>query len=96
MLADRAPTTHQTVWLSLKDSMDDTEPWEAHLVATSADTSGKHLVRMRFTFWVPLDAILELHEERRLWQRYPAREKRDIVLGRAGRPAYDSRRIVEH
>lgn len=80
VLADRAPTTHQTVWLSLKDSMDDTEPWEAHLVATSADPSGKHLVRVRFTFWVPLDAILELHEERRLWQRYPAREKRATLF----------------
>ena len=80
MLADRGPTTHQTVWLSLTDSMDDTEPWEAHLVATSADPSGKHLVRVRFTFWVPLDAILELHEERRLWQRYPAREKRATLF----------------
>ena len=50
------------------------ESLEAHVVATSADPSGKHLVRVRFTSWVALDAILEKHQERRAWQRYPARE----------------------
>ena len=74
MLADHAPTTDQTVWLWLESSSAETEPWEARVVATSVDPSGKHIVRLRFTSWVALDAILERHRERRLWQRHPARE----------------------
>jgi c-di-GMP-binding flagellar brake protein YcgR len=76
MLADRAPPAGQTVWLSMQKSIAGMESLEAHLVATSADPSGKHLVRVRFTSWVSLDAILEQHRERRTWQRYPARETR--------------------
>ena len=66
MLADRAPPADQTVWLSLQTAALGMESLEMHVVATSADPSGKHLVRVRFTSWVPLDAILEKHRERRL------------------------------
>jgi hypothetical protein len=80
ILADCAPPADQTVWLSLHNSSVGMESFEAHLVATSADPSGKHLVRVRFTSWVPLDAILEKHRERRAWQRYPARETRATLF----------------
>jgi len=76
MLADRAPPDGQIVWVCLQNSIVGMESLEAHLVATSANPSGKHLVRVRFTSWVPLDAILEKHRERRSWQRYPTRETR--------------------
>ena len=55
------------------------EPIEAVVVETSVDSSGKHLIRLRFAHWMPLDAILEKHRERRLWERYPARESRATV-----------------
>jgi hypothetical protein len=74
MLAERVPPAGQTVWLSLQNSIVGMESLEAHLVGTSTDPSGKHLVRVRFTSWVTLDAILEKHQERRSWQRYPTRE----------------------
>jgi PilZ domain len=50
------------------------DPVEARLIATSADPSGRQLVRLQFTQYLSLDAILTCHYERRLWQRYPVRE----------------------
>jgi len=76
VLADRSPTAEHNVWLRLESTSAETEPWEARVVATSVDSSGKHLVRLQFRSWVVLDAILERHQERRLWQRYPVRETR--------------------
>jgi hypothetical protein len=35
-----------------------------------------YMVRMRFTSWMPLESVLDQHEEHRFWQRYPARETR--------------------
>jgi hypothetical protein len=75
-LAERAPTHGQTLWLRLEADSSTTAPLEARLVETSAGPSGKQLVRLRFTSWVCLDRMLEQNEERRLWQRYPARETR--------------------
>lgn len=80
MLVDCAPPADQTVWLSLHNSSVGMESFESHVVASSADTSGKYLVRVRFTSWVPLDAIIEKHRERRTWQRYPARETRATLF----------------
>ena len=80
ILANRAPTVDQTVSLYLQNSIPGMESLEAQVVATSPDPAGGHLVRVRFTSWVPLDAILEKHHERRSWQRYPAREKRAILF----------------
>jgi len=73
VLAERSPNAEHPVWLRLESASTETEPWEARVVATSIDPSGKHLVRLQFTSWVALDAILEQHQERRLWQRYPVR-----------------------
>jgi len=80
VLADHAPTTDQTVWFRLESSSAETEPWEARVVATSVDPSGKHIVRLRFTSWVALDAILERHQERRLWERYPPARETHVML----------------
>jgi len=76
ILADGVPAGDETVWLRLETVAADAEPWEARVLATSVDPSGKHLVRLQFASWVTLDAILERHQERRLWQRYPVRETR--------------------
>jgi len=80
VLADRSPTTDQTVWLWLESSSAETESWEARVIATSGDPSGKHIVRLRFTSWVALDAILERHQERRLWERYPPARNTHAIL----------------
>jgi c-di-GMP-binding flagellar brake protein YcgR len=80
VLVDRAPAAGQTVWLCLQNSIPGTASLEAHVVATSADPAGKHLIRVRFISWVPLDAILERHQERRSWQRYPARGESRAAL----------------
>jgi c-di-GMP-binding flagellar brake protein YcgR len=76
VLADLAPPADHTVWLRLESDFAETKPWEVRLVASSVDTSGKLFLRFRFVSWVPLDAVLKRHQERRLWQRYPARETR--------------------
>ena len=52
------------------------EPLEARSLAISVDHSGRHLVRVQFMQWVSLDSIVEHHQERRLWQRFPVRETR--------------------
>ena len=52
------------------------EALEARSLATGVDPSGRQLVRFQFNHWVSLDAILEHHQERRFWQRFPVGEKR--------------------
>jgi PilZ domain len=79
-LTDRAPSVDQTVWLCLQSCIPGIESLEARVVATSADPSGKHMIRVRFTSWVSLDVILEKHQERRSWQRFPTREIRATLF----------------
>jgi hypothetical protein len=76
VLVDAAPEAGQAVQLVLHGDSALIEPIEAVALAASPDESGKTLVRLRFDLWVPLDAILAKYEERRMWQRYPARESR--------------------
>lgn len=76
VLAERAPQAGQALWLVLHSQSTMVEPIEAVVIGTSVDSSGKQVVRLRFAHWMPLDSILEKHRERRLWERYPARESR--------------------
>jgi len=76
VLAQRAPPTGLAVRLQFARKTAAMEPLEARSLASSVDPSGRHLVRIQFTHWVSLDAILEHHLERRLWQRFPVRETR--------------------
>jgi hypothetical protein len=76
VLADQAPGAGQAVSLRLQCESAPIEPIEALALAASPGDSGKMVVRLRFAHWVPLDAILEKHHERRLWERYPTRESR--------------------
>ncbi len=66
----------QSVWIRLESSAAGRERLEARVVATSAESSGKHIVRLQFMSWLPICEVLERHEEHRLWQRYPPRETR--------------------
>ena len=77
-LADRVPPTDHPVWISL-EAPAVLSPLEARLVMASADPSGKHVVRMRFTTWASIGSILDQYEEHRQWERYPAREKRAML-----------------
>ncbi len=76
LLTERAPPAGIPIQLELVRRPAAREPLEARSLATSVDPSGRHLVRLQFTHWVSLDAILERHHERRLWQRFPVRETR--------------------
>jgi hypothetical protein len=77
-LADQVPPADHPVWIRLETGAA-FEPLEARLVATSADPSGKHMIRMRFTLWTSIGSILDQFEEHREWERYPAREKRAML-----------------
>ena len=79
VLAERAPQAGQALRLLMHSESAMVEPIEAVVVGTSVNSSGKQVVRLRFAHWIPLDAILEKHRERRLWERYPARESRATV-----------------
>jgi hypothetical protein len=79
VLAEATPQQGQTLRLHLRCGSAWIEPVEAEALATSVDSSRKHLVRLRFAHWISLDAILEKHRERRMWERYPARESRATV-----------------
>lgn len=79
VLTDRAPTPGEAMWLRLDSRSTTMEAVEARAVAISDDPSGKRLLRLRFLSWIPLDPILGQQEERRLWQRYPAREKHALL-----------------
>jgi hypothetical protein len=76
VLSDRAPAPGEVLWLRLESGSATMEAMEAHAIAISDDPSGQRQVRLRFTSWVSLDPVFGQQEERRLWQRYPAREKR--------------------
>ncbi len=91
VLADRAPAADQTAWIKLDSGAAGRERLEARVVATSAERSGKHIVRLHFTTWLPLGEVLERHEEHRLWTRYPARETRGICSGSIGTSSSPSR-----
>jgi hypothetical protein len=77
--AENAPEVGQPVRLQLHCESVRMEPVQALPLANGRDASGKHLIRMRFAHWIPLDALLEKHWERRLWARYPARESRGTL-----------------
>jgi hypothetical protein len=76
VLSERAPQVGQSLRLGLHGASARMEPVEAQLMDTSLDSSGQQVLHMRFARWVPLDSLLEKHRERRLWERYPARESR--------------------
>ena len=76
VLADTGLQPGQVLILRLSGDSAKMEPVEAVAQSSSLDESGKYVVRLRFTQWVSLDAILERARERRLWERYPARESR--------------------
>jgi hypothetical protein len=71
VLAERAPPVGSRVRLDLEHRLAAIEPIEARPLAISPDPSGKSLVRLQFTHWVSLDAILEHHHDRRTWERFP-------------------------
>ena len=74
LLAQRVPAEGTSLRLQLGCGHTMMEPVEARALAVSDDPSGRRLVRVQFAHWVSLDAILEHHHERRLWQRFPVRE----------------------
>jgi hypothetical protein len=76
LLAKRAPAAGISIRLHLQRPPAVIGPLEARSLAVTVEPSGRHLVRLRFTHWVSLDAIPERHHERRLWQRFPVRETR--------------------
>jgi hypothetical protein len=76
LLTERAPPAGLSVQLDLVRRPAAVKPLEARSLASSVDPSGRLLVRLQFTHWVSLDAILENHHERRLWERFPVRETR--------------------
>jgi hypothetical protein len=76
LLAAQSPAVSQTVWLSLGSGALAIKPLEARSIAVSEEPSGGRLVRVRFPSWVSLEGFFGQQHERRLWQRYPAREKR--------------------
>jgi PilZ domain len=76
VLAERAPPVGQSVRLELEHRLTAFDPLEARSLEVSENPSGKLLVRLQFTHWVSLEAILEHHHDRRIWQRFPVRESR--------------------
>ncbi len=79
VLAESSPPADHPVWIRLDSGALGCERLEARVVSTSAETSGMHTVRLQFISWLPVLNVLEQHEEHRLWQRYPAREKRALL-----------------
>ena len=75
-LVERVPPAGVSLQVQLGSSPAVIEPLKARSLACSADPSGRQLVRLQFAHWISLDAILEQHHERRLWQRFPVRETR--------------------
>lgn len=76
VLAQQAPPVGISVRLQFECKPAAMEVVEARSLAIAVDPSGRQLVRFQFNHWVSLDAILEHHQERRLWQRFPVDEKR--------------------
>jgi hypothetical protein len=80
LLSDRTPAPGEVLWLRLVSGSTMMEAVEARSIAICDDPSGKRLIRLRFASWVSLDSLLGQLEERRLWQRYPACEKRARLI----------------
>jgi hypothetical protein len=76
VLALRAPPVGASVRLELKCGAAASETLEARSLEVSGHPGGRQLVRLQFSHWIELDAILERHQERRLWQRFAVRETR--------------------
>jgi hypothetical protein len=76
LLAEDPLPAGQSLRLSLQCAAARMESVDGQVVETSLDASGRRVVHVRFTRWVPLDWLLDKHRERRLWERYPARESR--------------------
>jgi hypothetical protein len=80
VLADRAPAVGQVIWVQLESGSEASKPLEARSVGTSVDPAGKRLINLRFTTWISLEVLFgRQQQERRLWQRYPARESRAVL-----------------
>jgi hypothetical protein len=79
VLGEDAPPEGQTLRLVLHCESARMDAVEAVALGASVHSSGKQLIRLRFAHWMPLDAILEKHRERRMWERYPARELRSTL-----------------
>jgi hypothetical protein len=80
VLAGQAPAAGNPVQLSLTSRSSLMAPIQAQTVAIGDDPSGKQVVRLKFDSWVPLESYIEQYRERRLWQRYPVREKRALLV----------------
>jgi hypothetical protein len=76
VLAEHTPPAGASLRLRLHCDVARMEPVEARTVTTAPHASGNQVIRLRFARWMSLDALLERHRERRLWERYPARESR--------------------
>jgi PilZ domain len=76
---EKLPQVGQTVRLLLCSDSVSVEPVEAQARAISLDAAEKPVVHLRFVQWMPLDALLKDHGERRMWARYPARESRGTL-----------------
>src|SRR5262249_34089147 len=79
LLADRSPAVSQTVWLSVGGSAPGTQSLEARSIAVSEEPAGQRQIHLRLTPWVPVGGIARRQRERRLWHRYPTREKRALL-----------------
>jgi hypothetical protein len=85
VLAEQSPGVSQVVWLGLESGSGAIQELEARSVAVSEDPTGRRLVRIRFTSWVALDRIKGQQSERRMWRRYPAREKHAALTWTEGK-----------
>ncbi len=79
VLSEQAPAPDQPLWIRLESGSGLIEAVEARSIEISDHPSGKRFLRLRFLSWLPLDPIFGQQEERRLWQRYPARENRAML-----------------
>ena len=92
VLADRCPTVDQTVWIRLDSGAAGSERLEARVVATSAEASGKHIVRLQFTSWLPFGERARTARRASSLAALPgSRDPRHIALARSGRRANLSR-----
>ena len=81
---EEAPEPGQEVGLRI-----DHERWglgrvTAIVQAVEAGESGSQIVRLRFARWIRLDWMMDSQRDRRLWERYPARESQALLTWLAG------------
>jgi hypothetical protein len=79
VLAQRAPPVGKSVRLELEHRLAAIEPLEARSLEVSEGPAGQLIVRLQFARWVSLEAILEHHHDRRMWQRFSVSETRAIL-----------------